>query len=165
VRQKPHSKGCPRWLLLAAAHVSTELIKREIGAKLARYRADPVAMVVEEFGAEPDAPQVDLLPAFADPEKRRIAMKAAKGPGKTTGLVWCALAFMLCAGRRGSHPKAAVTSNSAANLSDGFWSELAKWYSRSPLFMKVFELTKTRFFARDHSETWFLAGKNVASLG
>jgi hypothetical protein len=45
-------------------------------------------MVQEEFGVEPDPWQAEMLVAFADPssEKARIAMKACKGPGKTTGL-------------------------------------------------------------------------------
>jgi hypothetical protein len=62
--------------------VSAETIKRELGARLARYRADPVAMVIDEFGAEPDAPQVDLLRAFADSDRRRIARRPRKGPAR-----------------------------------------------------------------------------------
>ena len=41
---------------------------------------------------EPDAWQADVLRAF--PTHQRLAMKAAKGPGKTTVLAWMILNFL-----------------------------------------------------------------------
>ena len=51
-------------------------------SRIRTWREDPVAFVQDCFGAEPDAWQVDVLRAM--PHENRIAMKAAKGCGKST---------------------------------------------------------------------------------
>ena len=61
--------------------------------QIARYKADPGAMVREQFHVEPDRWQDEALRAFAT--DKRIAAKAAKGPGKTAWLSWCAWNFLL----------------------------------------------------------------------
>lgn len=122
-------------------------------AKLHRWRADPVAMVREAFAAEPDPAQIDILRAFS--VKQRIAAKACKGPGKTAALAWCAWNFLATR----PHPNIAATSITGDNLSDGLWKEMAKWRARSAFFTEAFEWTRTRIFARDHPETWFMSAR------
>ena len=134
---------------------------RYAAERTARWRAEPVRMVQEEFGVEPDLWQAEMLVAFADPspEKSRIAMKACKGPGKTTALAWCIWNFMACYGRPGEHPKGAATSVTGDNLDDNLWPELQKWRSRSQYFEAAFEWTKTRIYSRHHPETWFFSAR------
>lgn len=133
--------------------------------KIKRWRKDPVFFVTDELKAEPDYWQVDLLRAFADPARRRIAMKAAKGPGKTAGLAWCIWNFLACYGDKGNHPKGAATSITEDNIDDNLWPELSKWQNRSPFLMAAFEWRKERITARHHPETWFFSKRTWPKSG
>jgi phage terminase large subunit len=128
-------------------------------ANIRRWRADPVAFVREQFAIEPDAWQLDVLAAFADPLKPRISMQACAGPGKTAVLAWCGWNFITCYAEKGEHPKGAAVSIDATNLETNLWPELAKWRDRSAFLRTAFTWTKTRIFANDHPETWFLAAR------
>lgn len=110
-------------------------------------------MVRDLFGCEPDLWQLDVLEKF--PHNQRQAMKACKGPGKTTVLSWLAWNFLLTR----PHPKVAATSITEANLSDGLWTEMSKWQARSPLLKATFTWTKTRIFANDHPATWWMSAR------
>ena len=123
-------------------------------ARIRRWREKPSDMVRELFGVEPDLWQIEALDAF--PTNPRLAMKACKGPGKTTVLAWLAWNFLLTR----PHPKVIATSISGSNLSDGLWTEMAKWQQRSELLKQTFTWTKTRIFANDHPETWFMTARN-----
>jgi hypothetical protein len=122
---------------------------------LHRWRLDPVAQVREDFGAEPDSFQVDALRAFASPKVERIAIKAAKGPGKTTVLAWMILNFLATR----PHPKIAATSITGDNLDTNLWPEIAKWLNRSAWMRTAFEWTKTRVFNREEPENWFAVAR------
>ena len=128
---------------------------QEARSKLLRWRAHPEDFVREEFGIEPDPWQYKALRALADPKQKRIAMKACKGPGKTAFLAWAAWWFLICF----LHPKMAATSISFDNLSDGLWTEMAKWRGKSEFLTEKFEWTKTRIYAKDHPETWWLSAR------
>ena len=119
-----------------------------------RWREQPASMVRELFGVTPDAWQEDVLAAF--PLNQRIAMKACKGPGKTAVLSWLCWNFILTR----PYPKIAATSISADNLADNLWTEMAMWQQKSPLLKKAFTWTKTRIFANDHPETWWMAARS-----
>jgi hypothetical protein len=132
--------------------------------RIARWREDPCRMVVEEFGATPDAWQANALRLFAR-GKQRLAMKACKGPGKSTVLAWIIWNFLACYGDQGEHPKGAAISITADNLSDNLWAELAKWQGRSEFLKAAFVWTKTRVFAKDHPETWFFSARSWPKSG
>lgn len=121
--------------------------------RITTWREHPATMVRELFGVEPDQWQLETLETF--PHNQRIAMKACKGPGKTTCLAWIGWNYLLTR----PHPKIGATSISATNLADGLWTEMAKWQQRSPLLQHQFTWTKTRIFANDYPETWFMAAK------
>ena len=121
--------------------------------RLARWRESPVAFVRECLGAEPDPWQVEFLEAF--PTNQRLALKACKGPGKSTALAWAIWNFLLTR----PHPKVIATSITEANLRDGLWTELAKWQHASPLLKAAFSWTSTRIASRDHPETWFASAR------
>lgn len=57
------------------------------------------------------------------------------------------------------HPKIAATSISADNLSDNLWTEMAHWQNKSKLLSQAFTWTKTRIFATDHPETWWMSAR------
>lgn len=117
------------------------------------WRESPTRMVRDLFGVEPDLWQQDVLEAF--PNNQRLAMKASKGVGKTALLAWLAWNFLLTR----PHPKIAATSITGANLADNLWSEMALWLNKSPLLKATFTWTKTRIFAKDHPETWWMSAR------
>ncbi len=127
-------------------------------AQLERWYDDPCSFVKHELGAEPDPSQVELLTSFADISQQRIAMQASKGPGKTTGLVWCNLLFIATR----PHPKMAACSISWDNLMDNFWTELAKWHGRSAYLKAKYKWTESSYFSIDHPETWWLSARSWA---
>lgn len=129
---------------------------KQAQSKIAEWRNNPVQFVRDEFGVEPDEWQVDFLNAYNT--KQRIAAKACKGPGKTAVLAWCAWHFMATR----PHPKIAATSITGDNLKDGLWTEMAKWRGKSKFLTGAFEWTKTRIYASDHHETWWMSARQWA---
>lgn len=125
-------------------------------SKIQEWRHNPVQFVREVFGADPDAWQLDVLAECGKPGRKRVAMKACAGPGKTAVLAWAGWHRLACFASKGEHPKGAAVSCTKDNLDANLWPEMAKWRGRSPFLQQAFEWTKTRIFARDHPETWFL---------
>lgn len=121
--------------------------------KIAHWRHNPVAFVRECFGVEPDAWQAKTLQAFAT--TKRLAMKAAKGPGKTTVLAWLVWNFLATR----PYSNVAATSISGDNLQDGLWKELAKWHRQSPVLSQAFEWQKTRIVARESPADWWASAR------
>lgn len=121
---------------------------------LLAWREHPARMVRELFGAEPDFWQEEVLEAF--PHHQKLAMKASKGPGKTTCLAWLAWNFLLTR----QQPKIAAASISGQNLSDGLWTEMALWQGRSPLLQHLFEWQRTRIFSKEKPETWWMSARS-----
>lgn len=139
----------------------TDLLARA-AEKIRRWRADPVAMVREEFGVEPDRWQARVLRAFASGAElaRRIAMQACAGPGKTAVEAWCGLNFLACYGRPGEHPNGYAISITGDNLKDNLWKNLAEWRGKSEFFRTAFDITSEKLFARDHPDTWWLKARS-----
>lgn len=115
---------------------------------------DPVRFVRDNFLVEPDAWQTEYLQALVNNQK--LALKACKGPGKTCVLAWSAWWFLATR----PHPKIAATSVSSDNLSDGLWTEMAKWMSKSTFLKSSFTWTKTRIFNNEHPETWWMSARS-----
>jgi hypothetical protein len=129
--------------------------RAEAKRTLIRWREQPALFVRECFGINPDRWQRKALRAFATDQ--RLAMKACKGPGKTTCLAWMILNFMA------TRPdcNVACTSITGDNLSDGLWKELAKWMHKSPYLQEAFEWQKTRIVSRvpGHAATWWCSAR------
>lgn len=132
--------------------------------RIRRWRADPAAFVVDNFGVDPDAWQLDALRAAGgDPNpKRKICMKACTGPGKSAVLSWLGWHRLACFAAKGEHPKGAALSITADNLKDNLWAELSKWQARSRFLSAAFTWTKEKIYANDHPETWFLSARSFA---
>ena len=122
-------------------------------AQLLAWKMRPDIMVRELFGVEPDGWQEDALRAF--PTTPRIAMKAAKGPGKTACLSWMAWNFLLTR----VNPNIAAVSINADNLRDGLWKEMAVWRNKSQLLKAKFEWQTERIFAREAPATWWMSAR------
>lgn len=122
--------------------------------QLARWREQPQVMVRELFGATPDPWQDEALASF--PTTPRIAMKASKGPGKSTVLAWLAWNFLLTR----PHPNISATSISGDNLRDNLWKELAVWRNKSELLKSLFEWQTERIFFKGHPATWFMSARS-----
>jgi len=122
--------------------------------KLRLWREHPAQMVRDLFDAEPDFWQEDVLEAF--PHHQKLAMKASKGPGKTTCLAWLAWNFLLTR----PQPKIAAVSISGQNLSDGLWTEMALWMGKSPLLQSMFTWQKTKIESKQKPETWYMSARS-----
>lgn len=70
-------------------------------------------------------------------------------------LAWLAWNFLLTR----PQPKIAATSITGDNLADNLWSELALWQGKSELLKRTFTWQKTRIFANDHPETWWMSAR------
>jgi hypothetical protein len=73
----------------------------------------------------------------------------------TACLSWIAWNFLLTR----PFPRIAATSISANNLSDNFWSEMAKWQHKSELLTNMFTWTKTRIEQKEHPEIWWMSAR------
>lgn len=122
-------------------------------SKLTRWRENPDEFVREVFNVVPDKWQSKVLKLF--PKSPRLAMKASKGVGKTCILAWLIWNFMLTR----PNPKIAVTSITADALADTLWAELSLWMDKSPILKQNFTYTKTRIFANEKPETWFITAR------
>jgi phage terminase large subunit len=139
---------------------------------LARYREYPNGakqFVVEQFGAQPDKWQEELLEAWVDPTAKRISLQACAGPGKTCGEAWCGWHFLgtqvSMDGGGYEHPNGFATSITGDNLRDNLWKEFAKWQARSDYLRTQFTWTSQRIFENHHQATWFLAARSWPKTG
>lgn len=134
------------------------------GQRIRQWREDPVLFVRDNFHLEPDLWQIDVLRGIGGEanSKRKVAMKACTGPGKSAVLAWIGWHRLACFAAKGEHPKGAALSLTADNLKDGLWAELSKWQTRSAFLEAAFKWTKERIYAYDHPETWFLSARSFA---
>jgi phage terminase large subunit len=133
----------------------------EMVGAMRRWRGDPEAFVREVLQVEViDAWQLKALRALKANNlvAFRIALKACKGPGKSTVLSWIGLWFL--ATRK--HPKCVAISITKDNLRDNLWAEFSKWMSRSELLKQHFTWTKERIFNNRHPETWWISARSFA---
>lgn len=120
-----------------------------------RWARDPVQMVVDEWPrVDLDTFQLELLRAF--PHHPKIAMKSAKGPGKTMGLAMCGLNFLVT---RPGEVKIGATSYTGANLNMNLWPELHKWIQASEFFRTALVWTKSAVRDRLRPENRFIEAR------
>jgi hypothetical protein len=130
--------------------------------KILEWRLDPVAFVLEVFGPGYEAEKHERLVLDRWQERgcatssstkhdwcdgspaKGIAIRAAKGPGKSAEDAWIVWWLEACH----PYPNVAVMSITADNLRDNLWKELAVWYSRAPFLQAMFELKGERIVPR-----------------
>ena len=147
-------------------------VERAAAARLQSWREPPYGackFVQDNFGAQPDPWQEQLLVAFCDPTIQRISLQACAGPGKTCGEAWCGLYFMATQvsldGDGYDYPKGLACSITGDNLRDNLWAELDKWRSRSEYLRQAFTWSSQRLFQREHESQWFLAARSWPKTG
>ena len=80
----------------------------------------------------------------------QVATASGHGVGKTALVSWIILWFMSTR----DNPQIIVTANTKSQLTDKTWRELAKWHKMA-YNKDWFEWTATRFYQKQHPETWF----------
>ena len=102
----------------------------EMAAAIEKLRESPALFVEEVLGATPQKWQRKALDAIAKHDK--VAIKSGHGVGKTAFESWTVLWWLLT-----HYPcKAAVTANSAHQLSDVLWTEIDRWARNMPKSFK-----------------------------
>lgn len=132
--------------------------KAKWGTIINGWLEHPASMVRELFKVEPQLWQEEVLEAF--PHKKRIAMKASKGVGKSTVLAWLIWNFLLR-----EKAQVMVTSISGDNLRDGTWKELAVWYNKCPLLQQLFVMGATRISSKTSPDDWFASARTWPKSG
>jgi hypothetical protein len=124
---------------------------------LTRWRNDAGLFAREVFKMEPDLWQDKVFDAYSGKttNKKRICMRACKGPGKTALEAICGLHFLTMY----PFPKIAATAITGDNLRDNLWAEFKKWMRRSDWIMRSFTWTKERIFNNDHPEEWWISAR------
>jgi phage terminase large subunit len=133
--------------------------------KIKRWRENPLLFATECLGLNLDKWQEEALEALGGPTnpRRRVAMKACTGPGKSFALAIGGWHRLACFAEKGEHPKgAAISGEGRDNLKDNLWAELSKIQQRSEFLKAAFTWTKERIYANDHPETWFLSARSYA---
>lgn len=129
--------------------------------KLMQWRGSVVAFARECLQFEPDDWQLEYMEAIAAglarstppaKRKRRFALKACVGPGKSAALAIVVWWFMATR----PDAKGAATSITGDNLDANLWAELAKWQDKSELLKAAFEWTATQIRSRERPATWFI---------
>jgi hypothetical protein len=128
-------------------------LQEKARTKIRHWLEEPVVFARECLKAEPDEWQIEVLEAYKT--HQRIALKASKGPGKSTVMAWIGWHYLLTR----PHPKVIATSISGDNLRDGLWAEMAKWQRNSQLLQAAFTWSAERIVAKDHPETWWASGR------
>lgn len=133
--------------------------------KIKRWRENALLFADECLGLKLDKWQEEALAPLggAPNPRRRVAMKACTGPGKSFALAIAGWHRLVCFAQKGEHPKGvALSGEGRDNLRDNLWSELSKLQQRSEFLKHAFTWTKERIYANDHSETWFLSARSYA---
>jgi hypothetical protein len=82
----------------------------------------------------------------------KIAVASGNGIGKSA---WISMLICWFMSTR-PHPQIVVMANTLPQLSNKTWRELAKWHKLS-INKDWFQWTATKFYAKQHPETWFAA--------
>lgn len=80
----------------------------EASSRIREWQHDPVRFARDAFAFEPDAWQAETLQECGKPGRKRIAMKACAGPGKTALLAIIGWHRLACYAGKGEHPKGAA---------------------------------------------------------
>ena len=140
-------------------------LEEKLQEKIASFRDNPLGFVLyaypwgekgrllEEPG--PDVWQIEALKQIGAAcqnveDALRMAVKSGHGVGKTAFLAWVVHWFISTR----DHPQIIVTANTLPQLMGKTWRELAKWHKLS-IHKDWFEWTATKFYLKDHPETWF----------
>jgi hypothetical protein len=135
-------------------------------ARLQNLAASPLKFVESAFPwgtgllegeTGPDTWQRDVLARIemqlnATEQPLHLAVASGHGVGKSALVAWIVLWFLSTR----PHAQVVVTANTKPQLDTKTWRELAKWHKLSQI-AAWFQWTATKFYHREHPETWFAA--------
>ncbi|MDR2160666.1 MAG: terminase [Desulfovibrio sp.] len=138
----------------------------DLAGHIGSFKNDPLGFVrfVFDWGhgdlaghAGPDAWQADVLReigagAGTPEEAARLAVVSGHGVGKSALVAW----IILWAMSTRPHLAGVVTANTASQLTDKTWRELALWQQRA-MNRQWFKWTATKLYQADHPQTWFVS--------
>ena len=131
--------------------------------RLKHWRENPCQFISDNFKVDMDHWQVEASGHIGGIEfkpRRRVALKACTGPGKSAELAWAGWYRLACFGSKSSLPKgAAISGEGRDNLRDNLWAELYKWQQRSPFLMDQFQWNKEQIRHKDRQD-WFLSARS-----
>jgi phage terminase large subunit len=120
---------------------------------LARYRDDPVAMVREVLGAEPDEHQVAIMQTVAS-GARRVSIRSGHRVGKTTTLAWLTVWHALTRYRQ----KTICTSATSTQLFEALAAETKSCFKRLPAaLLELFEIQVDQIRLKSAPEDSFVS--------
>lgn len=118
-----------------------------------RYHGDPVAMVREVLGADPDELQCAIMTAVARGD-RRISIRSGHRVGKTTTLAWLTVWHALTRFRQ----KTICTSATSTQLFEALASETKSCFKRlPPALQELFEIQVDQIRLRSAPEDSFVS--------
>lgn len=133
--------------------------------RIKEWRHNPCKFATDVFGIELDHWQEQALTAIGGEQKarRRVAMKACTGPGKSAILAIAGWHRLSCFSNGSNFPKGvALSGEGRDNLRDNLWTELLKWQNRSPMLMQQFTWNKSQITQINHPD-WFLSARSYAA--
>lgn len=152
----------------------------KVGAAFKRkYRNDPAAFVIDCFywsvDENPADYQIEILRAIV--EKKRIAVRAPHGVGKTSLAAWIVLWFALTRDGEDQDWKVITTASAWRQLKFFLWPEIAKWarrlrwskvlraaFSSAELLQLNLKLSTGEAFAVASSDANLIEGAHADSL-
>ena len=126
--------------------------KNDLVAMIAQFRDNPRFFVQSVLSATPQKWQGEALDAIAKHDK--VAIKSGHGVGKSALQSWVVLWWLLT-----HYPcKAAVTANSAHQLSDVLWTEIDRWARNMPqAFKDLLEFKSDKIALKGASDSFAVA--------
>lgn len=131
---------------------------RQFQELIAELYNNPIAFVIVVLGASPDPWQRKALRALVEHPKKRFAIRAGHGVGKTAFEAWVVLWFLFTR----LYPKIICTAPTRQQLSDILWPELSKWLSSSEIMKRLFEWQKTRIIQIQDPDRWWASARTAS---
>lgn len=132
---------------------------------------DPRRFAYDNFKVDLEPWVLDVYDAYRQPGKRRVAMQAAVGVGKSANMAMLAWHFFATAPFRGDidyrrhegkYPVGYALSISGDNLKSGLWKELGTWYGRSDFLQREFLYSAEQVVHRGKPLQWWLRARSYA---
>lgn len=132
--------------------------------RIREWRHNPCKFAVDNFGITLDHWQEEALTAIGGESRprRRVAMKACTGPGKSAILAIAGWHRLSCFANGTNFPKGvALSGEGRDNLRDNLWTELLKWQNKSPFLKQQFDWNKSQITQVSNPD-WFLSARSYA---
>jgi phage terminase large subunit len=134
--------------------VTVEDVAATLREQTKRWRADPVAFVLETFTADPSGRPVTVDPAQAEIMRAvargsRVAVRSSHGVGKTTTAAWLTLWWLAT-----RSPALVVTCAGTWNhLTDKLWPEIRSW-GKTWRLRDAFDWQETGIYSTLNPDGW-----------